>query len=163
MWLSAVWTLILTAPIHCRASTGEQVMERYISPNLFWWRNKLILDGLRVSTFSAKCHFWVNYSFNKWNLIVKYYQYVQVSGLIKMLHQSWSDSHHAVHENQHNVSDSADVKQKKRLITVQHANTHKKENPSQFRMQMSLWHHHCRSILNTEHSIQFTFLSKARC
>ena len=26
MFLSAVWTLILTAPIHCRASTGEQVM-----------------------------------------------------------------------------------------------------------------------------------------
>ncbi len=26
MFLSAVWTLILTAPIHCRGSTGEQVM-----------------------------------------------------------------------------------------------------------------------------------------
>ncbi len=26
MFLSAVWTLILTAPIHCRASIGEQVM-----------------------------------------------------------------------------------------------------------------------------------------
>ncbi len=25
MFLSAVWTLILTAPIHCRGSTGEQV------------------------------------------------------------------------------------------------------------------------------------------
>ncbi len=24
--LSAVWTLILTAPIHCRGSIGEQVM-----------------------------------------------------------------------------------------------------------------------------------------
>ncbi len=33
MFLSAVWTLILTAPIHCRASIGEQVMQ-YISPNL---------------------------------------------------------------------------------------------------------------------------------
>ncbi len=32
MFLSAVWTLILTAPIHYRASIGEQVME-YISPN----------------------------------------------------------------------------------------------------------------------------------
>ncbi len=43
MFLSAVWTLILTAPIHCRWSIGEQVMECYISPNLFWsvllWRN----------------------------------------------------------------------------------------------------------------------------
>ncbi len=26
MFLSAVWTLILTAPIHYRASIGEQVM-----------------------------------------------------------------------------------------------------------------------------------------
>ncbi len=26
MFLSAVWTLILTAPIHCGGSTGEQVM-----------------------------------------------------------------------------------------------------------------------------------------
>ncbi len=59
MFLSAVWTLILTAPIHCRASIGEQVMKHYISPNLFWWRSKLIyiLDGRRVSTFSAIFHF----------------------------------------------------------------------------------------------------------
>ncbi len=34
MFLSAVWTLILTAPIHCRASTAETVMQRHISPNL---------------------------------------------------------------------------------------------------------------------------------
>ncbi len=27
MSLSRVWTLILTAPIHCRGSIGEQVME----------------------------------------------------------------------------------------------------------------------------------------
>ncbi len=27
MCLSTVWTLILTAPIHCRASIGEQVMQ----------------------------------------------------------------------------------------------------------------------------------------
>ncbi len=26
MFLSAVWTPILTAPIHCRASIGEQIM-----------------------------------------------------------------------------------------------------------------------------------------
>ncbi len=53
MFLSAVWTLILTAPIHCRASIDEQVMQCYISPNLFifilhkrtlniflWWCNQ---------------------------------------------------------------------------------------------------------------------------
>ncbi len=47
--LSAVWTLILTAPIHCRASIGEQVMWCYISPNLLPWTNKLIyiLHGLK--------------------------------------------------------------------------------------------------------------------
>ncbi len=38
MFLSAVWTLILTAPIHCRASIAETVMQCYISPNLT--RNK---------------------------------------------------------------------------------------------------------------------------
>ncbi len=35
MLLSAVLTLvILTAPIHCRGSIGEQVMECYISPSV---------------------------------------------------------------------------------------------------------------------------------
>ncbi len=34
MFLSVVWTLILTAPIHCRASIAEQVIQCYISPNL---------------------------------------------------------------------------------------------------------------------------------
>ncbi len=33
MFLSDVWTLILTAPIHCRGSIGEQVMKCFISPN----------------------------------------------------------------------------------------------------------------------------------
>ncbi len=40
MFLSAIWTL--TAPIHCWGSIGEQVMQCYISPNLFWWIHKLI-------------------------------------------------------------------------------------------------------------------------
>ncbi len=34
MFLSVVWTLILTAPIHRRASIGEQMMQCYIYPNL---------------------------------------------------------------------------------------------------------------------------------
>ncbi len=42
MFLSAVWTLILTAPIHCRGSIGEKLMQCYISPNLFWYRNRLM-------------------------------------------------------------------------------------------------------------------------
>ncbi len=56
MFLAAVWTLILTAPIHCRGSIGEQVMEWYISPNLFY-----ILAWGRINF--QQFHFWVNYSF----------------------------------------------------------------------------------------------------
>ncbi len=41
MFLSAVWTLILTAPIHCRASIAEQVMQCYISPNLMKKQTRL--------------------------------------------------------------------------------------------------------------------------
>ncbi len=45
MWIIVMfladWTLILTAPIHGRGSIGEQVMQCYISPNLFPWRNKI--------------------------------------------------------------------------------------------------------------------------
>ncbi len=44
--------------IHWWASDGM-----IITPELFWWRNKLILDSLRMSTFSANFHFWVNYSY----------------------------------------------------------------------------------------------------
>ncbi len=57
--LSAVWTLILTAPIHCRASTGEQVMRCYISLNLMKEKTNLlyISDGLRGSTFSEDFFF----------------------------------------------------------------------------------------------------------
>ncbi len=39
VFLSAVWTLILTAPIHCRGSIDLQVIKCKIYPNLFWWRN----------------------------------------------------------------------------------------------------------------------------
>ncbi len=66
MFLSAVWTLILTAPIHCKGSIAEQVMECF--PKTDEETNSKILDGLRVSKFSANFHFWVNYSF-KWGVI----------------------------------------------------------------------------------------------
>ncbi len=42
MFLSAVWTLILTAPIHCRASIAETLMQRHISTNLM--KKQLIPD-----------------------------------------------------------------------------------------------------------------------
>ncbi len=46
--LSAVWTLILTAPSHCRASIGEQVMQCYISPNLMKKQTHLHLEWPEV-------------------------------------------------------------------------------------------------------------------
>ncbi len=55
MLLSAVWTLILTAPIHCKflqicSDKASEVMLN-ISKSVLM-KNKLILDGLRMSTFS---------------------------------------------------------------------------------------------------------------
>ncbi len=46
VFLSAVWTLILTAPIHCIGSIAEQVMSCYI------YEIQLnILDGLMIPYF----------------------------------------------------------------------------------------------------------------
>ncbi len=50
------------APIHCRASIREQVMEYYISPNLFSWRKNSSTTWMAFA-FTANFHFWVNYSF----------------------------------------------------------------------------------------------------
>ncbi len=55
--LSITWTLILTAPIHCRGSTGEQVMLNFSNKLIY------ILDGQRVSTFAGNVHFWVKNCF----------------------------------------------------------------------------------------------------
>ncbi len=63
MFLSAVWTLILTAPIHCRGSIGEQVMECYFSKFDKETILSYILDVWRVRAFSANFHFGVNYFF----------------------------------------------------------------------------------------------------
>ncbi len=67
MFLSAVWTLILTAPIHYIVSIAERVMKCFISPNLFPWRNKIIY--IYMSTISANVHFWLNSYSNplKWS------------------------------------------------------------------------------------------------
>ncbi len=62
MFLSAVWTLILTAPIHCRASNGEQVMQCYISPNLMMKQTHLGWPG--GECIFSEFHFWVNFCFN---------------------------------------------------------------------------------------------------
>ncbi len=65
MLLSAVWALILTAPIHCRWFLGEHVMQCYIYPNLLWWRI-YNMDDLRVSKICADFHICVKYSLNQY-------------------------------------------------------------------------------------------------
>ncbi len=61
MFLSAVWTLILTAPIHCRGSTGEKVMQCYISPNLMKKQTHLSWMSWGWAHFQH-IYFWLNYS-----------------------------------------------------------------------------------------------------
>ncbi len=53
LFLSAVWTLILTAPIHCRGSIVDEgsKSDEETNSSTSW-----------MSTFSANFHFGVNYS-----------------------------------------------------------------------------------------------------
>ncbi len=56
MFLSAVWMLILMAPIYCRWSIGEQVME-YISPNMMKKQTHLHLGWPDVEhNFIFRCN-----------------------------------------------------------------------------------------------------------
>ncbi len=64
MFLSAVWTLFLTAPIHCRASIAETLMQRHISTNLMKKQTHPDLLWLEYEHIFSKCNFLVNYSFN---------------------------------------------------------------------------------------------------
>ncbi len=56
LFLSAVWTLILTAPIHFRGSIGNQVMYYYIYPNIFLWRNNIDCRAVKILDFSYHCY-----------------------------------------------------------------------------------------------------------
>ncbi len=57
MFLSAVWTLILTAPIHCRGSIGEKIMyciamySDHALPNLWWICNAKPFSRLCIILF----------------------------------------------------------------------------------------------------------------
>ncbi len=63
-FLSAVWTLILTAPIHCRASIAETLMQCCISPLVSKWSNAKFLKKNSDEETSAswmawgRVHFW---------------------------------------------------------------------------------------------------------
>ncbi len=73
-WTGVLW---ITCDVFIRLSfwrhpfTAEHPLLRHWCSDTFlqiWWRNKLILilDVLRVSTFTAYLNFWVNYCFNQW-------------------------------------------------------------------------------------------------
>ncbi len=62
MFLSAVWTLILMAPIHWWRSSD--VMLNFFKSVLMKKKLIYILDGLSVSKSSGNFHSWVNYSLN---------------------------------------------------------------------------------------------------
>ncbi len=64
MFLSAVWTLILTAPIHCRASIAETLMQRHISTNLMKKQTHPDLAWPEDEHIYSSFYFWVKYSFN---------------------------------------------------------------------------------------------------
>ncbi len=64
MFLSAVGTLILMAPIHCRASIAEQIMQFYISPNLMKKQTHLHLGWPEGEDIFSKCKFFGVYYFS---------------------------------------------------------------------------------------------------
>ncbi len=68
MFLSAVWTLILTAPIHCIHWWASDGMLHF-SKSDEETNSSTSLMYLRLSTFSAHVHFWVNCSFKTWDAL----------------------------------------------------------------------------------------------
>ncbi len=89
MFLSAVWTLILTAPIHCRGYIDEQEMKCYISPELFW-RKKQTLYHLGMSEGELWVHIHcfvlfsvvqivVSVSFSDWRVVTVLWTWVSLT------------------------------------------------------------------------------------
>ncbi len=66
MFLSAVWTLILTAPIHCRGFIAETLMQCYISPNLMKKQTHLHLGWPEGEGGNLKSPKWFGY-FSCWS------------------------------------------------------------------------------------------------
>ncbi len=91
-WTGVVWIIVMF--LSDSHSDGTHSLLRHWCNATFlqiWWRNYIIYD-LRVSTFSANVHIWVNYSFKCCNysclydLLVNYSEvvvsdYVQQSGI----------------------------------------------------------------------------------
>ncbi len=57
MFLSAVWILILKAPIHCKASDEMLNLSKSVTTKK-QTNQHLVINVKQI-------HFWVNYSFNK--------------------------------------------------------------------------------------------------
>ncbi len=105
MLLSAAWTLILMAPIHCRSSIGDVML------NVFKkiWRNKLIyIFGLRVIQFS----FLGDYTFKSLVQVFTFlllhvacvFNVVILELIIWILFYNWLDVHQNIGSILHNFT-----------------------------------------------------------
>ncbi len=96
MFLSAVWTLILTAPIHCRASIAETVMECFIFPNLMKKKLISIFDVQRIRISSANFGWAV--SCGIWSWFTQTVVWIFVCLYSVSLHPDWPAECHSVWE-----------------------------------------------------------------
>ncbi len=65
----SVWTLILTAPIHCRASTGDAML--YFSKSVQMKKQTHLHLGWSENIALASLHFWGNCSFKSIKVSMK--------------------------------------------------------------------------------------------
>ncbi len=73
MFLSAVWTLILPAPIHCRGSIGEQVMKRSLHTEFGMYVCNFFFFRIH-HPFLSKCLIWMR-KHRKSNLVRFFFYY----------------------------------------------------------------------------------------
>ncbi len=67
LFLLTVWALIMTAPIQCWGSIGEQVNATFLK---IYFKLFYILGGLRINNFVLEnVNFWVKHSFNSKQLL----------------------------------------------------------------------------------------------
>ncbi len=89
MFLSAVWTLNLTAPIHFRGSIGEKY---YISPNLMKKQTHLHLGWPDGEYIFCKCSF-SNYSFKPKSVLLLLLIIVELFSHSRIFLQSFCEKH----------------------------------------------------------------------
>ncbi len=92
MFLSAVWTIILTAPIqsiHWWDTDAMLHFSKFDEKQLIY-----ISDGLRVSTFPANFQFWLNYSFMDSDSVLVYDDHQQQNARLVFLRLFNAESSH---------------------------------------------------------------------